>query len=98
MARTKDDSHQNPQKQQGSRKRSPREDLYLASQAIEITGLAASTFQRLVREKKIPKEVPYGHKEGFYPKIFIEMLLCYMTIRGYVMENRIIHLSIFCLD
>src|SRR5439155_7798660 len=56
------------------RKKAPREDLYTASQAITKTGIAKSTFQRLVREQRISKEIPTGKKEGFYSKPFIDDL------------------------
>jgi predicted DNA-binding transcriptional regulator AlpA len=63
---------------QGSRKKAPREDLYSAAEAIQKTGLPKSTFQRFVREGKIPKETPFGKREGYYPRTFIDTLAAHL--------------------
>ena len=43
-----------------SRKNAPYDDLYTASQVLRLTKIPRSTFERLVREKKIPRKVPSG--------------------------------------
>ena len=65
------DAHSHQPERRRSAKKAPREDLLMASEAIELLGIPKSTFQRLVQAKKIPKETPFGRSEGFYPKSFI---------------------------
>ena len=61
-----------------SRKKAPREDLLTASEATQELHIPKTTFQRLVRAKQIPKEVPFGRTEGYYPKEFILMLASHL--------------------
>jgi hypothetical protein len=63
-----------PEPRRESRKKAPREDLMTASEAILALRIPKTTFQRLVRAQKIPKEVSFGRTEGYYPREFIMTL------------------------
>lgn len=70
-----------------SKKKAPSDDLMMASEAIRELGISKSMFQRLVNAKKIPKFVPFGHTEGFYPKEFIYTLASHL--KGQTPESEV---------
>jgi hypothetical protein len=51
------------------------EGYYTATEAIKRLNMPATTFHHYVRIGKIKKKVPYGHKEGFYEKAFIDKMV-----------------------
>jgi hypothetical protein len=76
-SQTNEAAHRRP-RLGGASKKAPRPDLYMASEAIARLSIPKSTFQKLVNAKKIPREVPYGRKEGYYPKQFIDTLASHL--------------------
>jgi hypothetical protein len=50
------------------------EGYYTAKEAIKRLNMPATTFHHYVRMGKIKKKVPYGHKEGFYEKAYIDKM------------------------
>ena len=51
---------------------------YKASEAIAKLGISKSTFERLVRNKLIPKRIFYGQSQGRYPRDFIDTLASHL--------------------
>lgn len=49
-------------------------NFYTANEAIERLGMKRNTFFTHVREGKIKKVTPPGHKEGYYPKTEIDKM------------------------
>lgn len=56
------------------KRRNAPKNFYTATEAIERLGMKRNTFFTYVREKKIKKVVPPGHKEGYYPKTEIDKM------------------------
>ncbi len=50
------------------------EGFYTASEAIRILNMPRTTFHHYVKIGKIKKKVPYGHKEGYYEKNYIDKM------------------------
>jgi hypothetical protein len=50
------------------------EGYYTASEAIKRLNMPRTTFHHYVKIGKIKKKVPYGHKEGFYEKAYIDRM------------------------
>lgn len=50
------------------------EGFYTASEAIKILNMPRTTFHHYVKIGKIKKKVPYGHKEGYYEKNYIDKM------------------------
>jgi len=71
---------------------SQRKDFYEASEAIAKLSIPKSTFEKLVRDKKIPKETPFGRKHGFYPKQFIDLLASHL--KGQISYNEVLSLLV----
>jgi hypothetical protein len=56
------------------KKQSAPKNFYTATEAIERLGMKRNTFFTYVREGKIKKITPPGHKEGYYPKTEIDKM------------------------
>ncbi len=50
------------------------EGFYTASEAIKKLNMPRTTFHHYVKIGKIKKKVPYGHKEGYYEKTYIDKM------------------------
>lgn len=50
------------------------EGFYTASGAIKRLNMPRTTFHHYVKIGKIKKKVPYGHKEGYYEKNYIDKM------------------------
>jgi hypothetical protein len=50
------------------------EGYYTAKEAIKRLHMPPTTFYYYVKLGKIKKKIPYGHKEGFYEKAFIDKM------------------------
>jgi hypothetical protein len=50
------------------------EGFYTAGEAIKKLNMPRTTFHHYVKIGKIKKKVPYGHKEGYYEKTYIDKM------------------------